>query len=121
MWGMRHSSDDDGEKKFLRRRAEWLAKRGRKVGVPVEEEPPQLFDDLKPVWQAWLTLQFGRQIGMVPCGIPWTVFSTYCEDNGIDGEARARVCRLLVRMDAAWLNEKARRESVPDASPGTIG
>jgi len=84
-----------------------LRKRGQ--AVPDEfDEPPQIHDDLIPIWAAYYDLGASRQSGMSPVGIPWVEMSTYCEDHGISGGAKLRWIRLLRALDQTFLRHYAK-------------
>lgn len=101
---MRHSKDGN----FRRRRAEWLANRGKTTSVTIEPEP-ELFEDLNETWQAWQTLNLCRPAGMSPSGIPWSELSRYGTDHGMEGDELLRFCRLVHAADIAWLAEQSKR------------
>ena len=103
--------EDDDSKRFRRRRNEWLVSKGKAPGAPVEPETPRpdLYEDLEHLWNDWQTMSTARPVGMSACGIPWSEFSTYASDHGVDGPERLRFCRLMMHLDSAFLTEMSRQ------------
>lgn len=97
---------------------EW-GKRNGKPPPKAWADKPRLFEDLRPIWNAWHELAHGRQIGMAASGIPWSEMSRYCEDHGVHREQRLRWCRLIQAMDTAWLGEIHKKGDDADSRTDT--
>lgn len=67
------------------------------------DEPDEVFEDLRAVWDAWWDINPGRASGPSASGLTWSEMSRWCEDHGIDGEERPRWIGLLRSMDVAAL------------------
>ena len=76
---------------------------------------PEVDADLMPVWNAWHLLMGGRDVSSGE-GLSWRECSRFCEDHGIEGDARRRWCRLLLAMDRVFVRfVNAPKEAEPDA------
>ena len=112
------------ERRRIEREAQLRKVRGApQIKVSVDE-PEDVFEDLRQVWDAWWSdLGDGRMVGMAMSGLSWTDMSKWCEDHGITGEERLRWIRLFRAMDAValphWNRQKPLPQGAPDASPRT--
>ena len=96
----------------MRARDRELRKMQGRPPLPEDEpEPAQLHEDLAPVIEAWQELLADR--GAMGTPLAYTAMSRWCEDRGIRGDERVRLCRLIRAVDVAHLNathkQKGRR------------
>ena len=72
------------ERRRIEREAQLRKVRGApQIKVSVDE-PEDVFEDLRQVWDAWWSdLGDGRMVGMAMSGLSWTDMSKWCEDHGI--------------------------------------
>jgi len=75
-----------------------LERAAKKRRVKLLENEPKLFDDLRFIWDAWLALSPGRQVGFDVCGLSNTEIMTYlqaCGSSGIDLLDELHLIRVL--------------------------
>jgi hypothetical protein len=83
----------------------------------MDRKEPQLDADLHGVYGCWSQLMDGRQVGNGEA-LSWSEVSRWCEDHGIEGEARRRWCRLVKGLDRAYVAHVNTRQPDGDARTG---
>jgi len=112
------------ERNRMEKEAQLRITQGRAPLKRSMDEPDDVFEDLRAVWDGWWHLGAGRQVGMAIGGLSWGDMSRWCQDHGIEGQERLRWIRLLQAMDGVavshW-NRKAGSKPPPkepaDANP----
>ncbi|MHC5053639.1 MAG: phage tail assembly chaperone [Planctomycetota bacterium] len=85
------------------------------AGVKVDalEREPQLYEDLVPVWNAFLALDRARSVGFVPNPITVEAIAVYLDLYAVEGDERRLWFERIQAMDAAclgWRMDRAERE-----------
>jgi hypothetical protein len=71
---------------------------------------PELFGDLRYIWEGFLRLTKRRAIHMGGVGaIPYSEVAAYCDDQGFVGEEREDFIRFLDFIDDEYLKFEADR------------
>lgn len=71
--------------------------------------PPQLFDDLVWIYEAYCQLATDRPAGLAAAAIPWSSLDRFAARAGIEGEAFDDFCFLVRVLDDEWTAVQADR------------
>lgn len=74
--------------------------------MPCLQTKVDLFDHLRPEWDAFWALSTDRPIGMSTGAIPWTSIDRYAARYHIEGDEFDRFHDLIRALDAAFLSYK---------------
>lgn len=72
---------------------------------------PSLHLGLELYMQGFNDLDSSRIIGMVEGPIPWGAVQAYCDSHELDDEQTANMHHHIREMDAAFLEERAKKRS----------
>jgi hypothetical protein len=74
--------------------------------LPCLQSRVDLFEHLRPEWDAFWALSTDRPAGLAQGAIPWTSIDRYAARYRIDGDEFDRFHDLIRALDAAFLSYK---------------